>query len=125
MPSTPPLTSETTNSSAVIIKAYNNACRALGIRSEQSAAILGIDRATLARNKHKGFSPDSKTSELCLQLIRLYRSLFAIAGGDTQFMRHWLNSNNLALGGTPTQLVTSVVGLVRINQYLDAMRGKV
>lgn len=40
-------------------------------------------------------------------------------------MRHWLNSPNKALNGTPKTLLQTVVGLVSVNQYLDAMRGKV
>jgi len=85
---------------------------------------LGVDPATLARNKNKGFDPTSKTGELCLQLIRFYRSLYAIAGGDDGFMKHWLNTNNKALSAKPVELLSTITGLVRVNLYLDAMRGK-
>ena len=111
--------------SAVLIKAYNNSCKELGLSRDEASDILGVDKATLSRNKHKGYDPRSKTGELCLQLIRIYRSLFAIAGGDQQFMRHWLNSENTALSGKPRELMLSIAGLVQLNMYLDAMRGKV
>jgi len=107
-----------------LIKAFNNSCKLLGLSRDHASAILGVDRATLARNKDKGFDPRSKTGELCLQLVRVYRSLYAIAGGDAAFMKHWLNSNNSALSGKPIDLLSSVAGLVRVNLYLDAMRGK-
>ncbi len=109
----------------VLIKAFNNSCIALGLNRDEASAILGVDRATLARNKEKGFDPRSKTGELCLHLIRVYRSLFAIAGGDDAFMQHWLRSDNKALSGKPINLLNSIVGLVQVNMYLDAMRGKV
>lgn len=109
----------------VLIKAFNNSCQALGLSRDEASAILGVDRATLARNKDKGFDPRSKTGELCLQLVRVYRSLYAIAGGDKAFMNHWLNSDNRALSAKPVSLLANVVGLVRVNMYLDAMRGKV
>lgn len=116
---------ETLNESEVLIKAFNNACTALKVSRDQASQILGVDKATLTRNKTKGFDPRSKTGELCLHFVRVYRSLFAIAGGDANFMRHWLSTDNKVLAGQPLELLSSVVGLVRVNQYLDAMRGKV
>lgn len=112
------------NESAILIKAFNNSCKALGLSRDQASSILGVDRATLVRNKEKGFDPQSKTGELCLQLVRVYRSLYAIAGGDNAFMQHWLNTANVALAATPLSLLNSIAGLVRVNMYLDAMRGK-
>ena len=112
------------NDSAILIKAFNNSCKALGLSRDQASSILGVDRATLVRNKEKGFDPQSKTGELCLQLVRVYRSLYAIAGGDNAFMQHWLNTANVALAATPLSLLNSIAGLVRVNMYLDAMRGK-
>jgi len=112
------------NKNLMLIKAFNNSCKALGLSRDQASSILGVDPATLARNKNKGFDPRSKTGELCLQLVRLYRSLYAIAGGDDGFMKHWLNTNNRALSAKPVELLSSIAGLVRVNLYLDAMRGK-
>ncbi len=97
----------------------------MGLSRDDASAILGVDKATLSRNKTKGFEPDSKTGELCLQLVRVYRSLFAIAGGNQDFMKHWLNTENRALSGKPADLLKSIAGLVQVNLYLDAMRGKV
>lgn len=113
------------NDNAVLIKAFNNSCKMLGLSRDDASAILGVDKATLTRNKDKGFEPSSKTGELCLQLVRVYRSLFAIAGGDEAFMRHWLNSDNRALSAKPVDLLRNITGLVQVNLYLDAMRGKV
>ena len=112
------------NENLVLIKAFNNSCKKLGLSRDQASVILGIDPATLARNKNKGFDPQSKTGELCLQLIRLYRSLYAIAGGDENFIKHWLNTSNTALSAKPIELLKTITGLVQVNLYLDAMRGK-
>ena len=109
----------------VVLKAFTNACKELGVTQDEASRIIGVDRATLSRNKNKGFDPQSKTGELCLQFVRVYRSLFAIAGGDQDFMRHWLNAENTALSGKPRELMSSVVGLIQVNEYLDALRGKV
>jgi len=114
-----------TDPDIIVLKAFTNACKELGISRDQASLIVGVDKATLNRNKHKGFNPRSKTGELCLQFVRLYRSLFAISGGDKGFMQHWMNTHNKALSGKPLELITTILGLMQTNEYLDAMRGKV
>lgn len=116
---------DTPDAGEVLIKAFNNACRELAISRDQASLIVGVDKATLSRNKNRGFDPQSKTGELCLQLVRAYRSLFAISGGDRNFMRHWLRSDNKALSNKPLELMFSILGLIQVNEYLDALRGKV
>lgn len=111
--------------SLVVLKAFNNACKELGVSRDEASLIVGVDKATLNRNKTRGFDPQSKTGELCLQFVRAYRSLFAISGGDHGFMRHWMASYNKALAGEPLKLMFSILGLIQVNEYLDALRGKV
>jgi hypothetical protein len=48
------------------------------------ARVLGKDRSTLTRAK--GIDPASKTGELALLLIRLYRSLAVLVGNDRQLL---------------------------------------
>ena len=112
------------NQSAVVMKAYMNACKALGFNDEEKAKLIGVARSTLLAKK-QGFAQDSKTYELQLALIRLYRSLFALIGGDQDLMREWFNDENSALHGTPREMCFSIVGLIAVNEYLDAMRGKI
>lgn len=69
--------------------------------------------------------PQSKTGELALLLIRAYRALFALFGGNLQDMRHFLRTENRHLAGVPLQQMGQVQGLVRVVEYLDAIRGKV
>ena len=114
-----------TEPGVVVIKAFNNAYKELGISRDDASKIVGVDNSTLNRNKNKGFDPFSKTGELCLQFVRAYRSLFAIAGGDLSFMKHWIRTPNAALSGSPLELMFSIRGLIQVNEYLDAMRGKV
>lgn len=113
------------NQSQVLMKAFNNACHDLDLNMQDRAKLLGVNRGTLTRNNTKGFSSESKTGELQLHFIRLYRSLYAIAGGDLEFMKHWFQTDNIALNGVPASICLKIDGLFRANQYLDAMRGKV
>mgnify|MGYP001162410741 CR=1 FL=1 len=107
----------------VVTKAYRNAYKDFGLTDAEAAAIIGKTRATLARSQ--GFSANSKEHEIQVLFIRLYRSLYAILGGDKAAMKHWFSTSNKHLRGIPKQLVTRITGLADINAYLDAMRAKV
>ena len=61
---------------------------------------------------------------LALLLIRAYRALFVLVGGDPAQMRHWWHTSNRHLDGAPVELIRNVQGLLRVVEYLDAMRGK-
>lgn len=111
--------------SVVLFKAFDRACAELGVSKSLASKIIGVNRATLSRKVTSGLDPNSKQGELSLHFVRLYRSLFAISGGDSGFMRHWFTTKNKALGGAPIERVTSIIGLIQTNEYLDAMRGKI
>lgn len=110
------------NQSVVLMKAFNNACVALGFEKTERSKLLGVSKYILDQNVNKGFLPESKTGELQLHFIKLYRSLFAISGGDGEFMSHWFHTKNKTLNGIPASLCLSAEGLFRTNQYLDAMQ---
>lgn len=109
----------------ILMKAYVNAYKALAVPSLQASKIIGVDPSTLSRKSNKGFAVDSKQAELQMHFIRLYRSLYALGGGDTEFMQHWFSTYNKVLKGTPNELCLKIDGLLKTNGYLDAMRGKV
>ena len=107
------------NARAVLTKALLNAGTGLGISRERLGEVIGRDRAAFSR----GLDPTSKAGELALLLIRGYRSLYALVGGDPAEMRHWMHTPNRDTGGVPVEQVRSVQGLVSVVEYLDAMRG--
>ncbi|MNI22469.1 hypothetical protein D3C73_760260 [compost metagenome] len=67
----------------------------------------------------------TKPFELALLLIRLFRSLDAITGGDEQVARAWLKNHNTALSGIPADKILSISGLTDVLAYLDARRALV
>ena len=105
----------------VLANALVNAGRELGLTQQVLGDIIGKDRTTLSRG---GIDPESKPGELALLLVRAYRALFALMGGDRDAMRHWFQTENLHTGGVPCEQVRSVQGLMRVVEYLDAIRGK-
>ena len=105
----------------VLAKATARAGKALGFKQDEIASILGRDRSVFSR----GIEPTDKSGELALLLVRVYRGLFVLVGGEGEAMRHWMRNENRHTGGVPAGQVHSVTGLVEVVGYLDAIRGKV
>ena len=112
---------------AVLSRATSRAAERLGLRQAQLAIVLGLSPATASRLTAGSWqlAEGSKAWELAVAFVRLYRSLAAITGGQTQAMRDWLHSDNDALGGAPAQRILSAEGLIHVLLYLDAARGRI
>lgn len=110
----------------VLSKALINASRQLTLRQEELANVIGVHRTAITRLKHNlDLRPDSKQGELALLLIRAARALFALAGGDPAWIKHFMRSQNTLTGGIPAEQVQTIQGLMRVVTCLDAIRGKV
>ncbi len=110
---------------AVLAKAVLSAASRLGLRNRQLAFVLGASEASISRlQRGRGIAPDSKEGQLALLLVRIYRSLDALVGGDDRRAREWLHAPNDHVGGVPAERLGDVQGLVNVLEYLDAMRGR-
>ena len=111
----------------VVSKATVRAAAILGLNNAALARILGISQASASRLREGTYviPHDSKPYELALLLIRLFRSLDAMMGGEEPSVRSWMRVPNQALRGVPQDLVTSVTGLVETVAYVDAARARV
>jgi uncharacterized protein (DUF2384 family) len=111
---------------AVLCKALFNVQDQLGLTQAELGTAIGMDRSTVSRLKSRGIlDPSTKEGELAACLVRLFRALYVLVGGDQATMRHWLRDANRHLNGRPIELIGRIQGLVRVIEYLDAMRGKV
>lgn len=106
----------------VLGRALVRAGKDLGLTQADLGAVVGRDRTAISR---QSLDPDSKSGELALLLIRAYRALFVLVGGDPKQMKHWMHTSNRHVGGVPAELVRNVQGLSRVVEYLDAIRGRV
>lgn len=107
-------------------KAVARAALLLALNQAQLAKVLGLSAPTASRliAGQWQLAPDSKPWELATLLIRVFRSLDALTGGDSDARRAWLESHNLALSATPHSLMLQAEGLVRVLHYLDAARAR-
>lgn len=106
--------------SLVLGEAVLNAGAQLGLSATQVGQVIGRDRSSITRS---GVNPQSKSGELALLLVRLFRSLFSMVGGQSAQMLHFMRTENRGTQGVPGKQIYSVDGLVGVVQYLDAMRG--
>ncbi len=113
-----------TDRGAVLTKAAVRAAERLGLSARALAAATGLSEATVSRMKRGRYvlEDGSKPFELAALLVRLFRSLDAIAGGEDEVVRAWMKNPNAALGGAPVERIVTVSGLVDVLAYLDARR---
>ncbi len=111
----------------VVTKAVLRAAAALDMPARALAGVLGVSEATLSRMKRGDHALErtSKSFELAVLFIRMFRSLDAIAGGDESVARQWLVNHNTALDGVPAQKIATITGLLDVIAYLDARRARV
>ncbi len=109
----------------VLGKALLAAAERMGLRGRALADVLGMSEATVSRLRaRQSLDPHTKHGELALLLLRVFRSLDAIVGGNDAQAREWLQAENDHLRGVPAERIRNVEGLVDVVQYLDAMRGR-
>ncbi len=110
----------------VLGKAVLRAAAELGLSNRELARAIGTSAASLSRLSHgqRALEPASKEGELALLVVRVFRGIDALLGGDAERVRAWMRADNAHVGGVPAERVQSVEGLVEVAGYLDAMRGK-
>ncbi len=112
---------------ATVSKATARAARLLGLNNASLAVVLGLSEATISRLMSGSFTlePTSKLYELALLIIRLFRSLDAMVGGEEVPMRGWMRLPNALVGGGPAEMIRTVSGLVETVSYVDNARSRI
>ena len=106
----------------VLAKAAYNAAVELGLTQRELGDVIGLSGASVSRMRHGGFDLTGKPMELAICLVRLFRSLDAISGGDPDTIKGWMRNANSDLHGAPNALIAQAAGLVDVMNYLDAAR---
>ena len=112
------------NAARVLSKAVLRAASLLGVTHKELASIVGVSPAYISKMKagDAALAIGTKQAELAAIFLRVFRSLDAIVGGDTDTARAWLRHPNAALGQVPATYITSVTGLIDTAAYLDQRR---
>lgn len=107
-----------------VTKAVIAAADRLGMTARILSQTIGVSEASISRMKRLDYllEPATKPYELALFVIRIFRSLDAIVGGEEKVAQSWLRNPNSGLNGRPIERITSVAGLTDVLAYLDARR---
>jgi uncharacterized protein (DUF2384 family) len=107
---------------SAVTNAVISAAERLCLSPQIRAAILGVSEATVWRlNIRKvTLEPATKSFELAILLVRLFRSLDTIVGGDDAVAASWVISPNTALGGRPIDILQTPGGLSCVVAYLES-----
>ena len=112
----------------VLTQALVEATRRLALKAGDLKDIIGTSQPTVSRLLNGRFLlPETgKTWELGAHLVRLYRSLASMVGGNDELARVWLNSANRDFDNRPPlDVIKRVDGLIHVCEYLDAFRARV
>jgi hypothetical protein len=113
---------------AVLTKAIKRLSVELDLSRHELSLIIGRSESTLSRLFNNEFAkdidPSSKEGEQAILLLRIYRNLDALFGGNSRQSQLWLRSENAHLGKKPIDLIVFTEGLVTVVHYLEAIRGK-
>lgn len=111
----------------IVTAALCKAVLKLKFTQTELAEILGVSKSTASRIM-KGahiLKEDQKDYEIAVILLRIFRSLDAITGGEDRINVDWMRNENMALSGVPAALVKNLTGLMNVVTYLDAQRAKI
>lgn len=111
----------------VLTKAVLRAAERLGLSGGRLGEVIGVSAPTVTRMKRGEhvLEEGTKPYELAALLVRVFRSLDAIVGGEEGVARAWMRSPNTAIGAPPREAIRSISGLTRVVAYLDARRAVV
>jgi predicted transcriptional regulator len=109
----------------IAAKAVFNAARELGLSQRDLARCIGVSEPSVSRMKGGGYALEGKPLELALCVIRIFRALDAIAGGEAAVIRGWIANDNSDLRAAPKDMIATATGLVDVMNYLDAARAPV
>lgn len=110
----------------VLTRAVMHAARLLCLNRVTVGRILGISASTTSRmfSGYYLLDPARKEWELASLFVGIFRSLSSLTGRDDEHARAWMMGKSSSLGARPIDLILTPGGVVRVMQYLDALRAR-
>ena len=113
--------SQPINRSKLLAKASWKAAQQLGLKPEQFVRILHLECVDMdLSDASLMLDPNSQSGEIAIIVIRIYRAVYSLNGGDIKWMHHFLNSPNSLTGGVPIDQMESMNGLLSVLKAVEA-----
>lgn len=107
----------------ILAKAFFKASEQLNLSQTQLAMILGISEPEIHKLRSKGqIDPFSQQGERALLIIRLFKALYNLSGGDQKKIQLFLNTRNRVTGGIPLKQIETTHGLVACLQFVEPIQ---
>jgi predicted XRE-type DNA-binding protein len=114
-----PNSSHTISDKQLIAKALKKSIQLMGISKSDVAEILHVNQTQLSDSLNSGFDTNSQQWIISLEIIRIYRSLSALSSNNSEFMNHFLYTENKFFGNRPVNIMKTMEGLEQVHQFLD------
>ncbi|QTD65691.1 MULTISPECIES: antitoxin Xre-like helix-turn-helix domain-containing protein [Acinetobacter] len=107
----------------ILAKAFFKASEQLNLSQTQLAMILGISELEIHKLRSEGqLDPFSQQGERALLIIRLFKALYNLSGGDQETIQLFLSSRNQVTGGIPLEQIETMNGLVACLQFVELIQ---
>ena len=109
----------------VLAEAVLKTADLIGLSNTQLAAVRCLDLASMNQIEFSAvLEPASAHGETGLLLIRLYQSLSALTGGDSEWIDYFMNTFNTATDGIPIQQIQNRKGLEKVLMVVEALNNR-
>lgn len=105
----------------ILHEALRRSAVSLGLTCRELGDMVGVSVQFFSRQPGR---LSTKQAELSKLILRAHQSLSDITAGNKRNMRHWIETQNHALNGTPKDRMKTISGLVATVEYLEAHRGE-
>lgn len=105
----------------ILATALKKASLLAGLSQLQLSSFLHVSTSALSRDLKNGIDPDSLKGHVACFVVKILRSLIGVSGNNKDFMYEWLNAYVKPLDGKPIELMTTLNGLIAVNNYLEYM----
>ncbi len=110
------------STASVLAEAVLNTADLLGLSNTQLATVMGLDLMSMNQIEFSAvLEAASPQGEYGLLLIRLYQSLSALTGDDSEWIDYFMNAFNTATDGVPIQQIQNRKGLEKVLTVVEAL----
>ena len=107
----------------ILAKAFFKASEQLNLSQTQLAMILGISELEIHKlRSERQLDPFSQQGEKALLIIRLFKALYNLSGGDQKTIQLFLSTRNRMTGGIPLEQIGTMHGLVACLQFVELIQ---
>jgi hypothetical protein len=114
--------SDDNTTDAVLAKSASKALQWLGCAGADQLVVLGLsDQGATHAGESMALTPQSRNA--ALQLIQIYKTVYAAVGGNQAQGQVWMSSHNQGLDEIPLHLLGTSEGRVQLLNYLEQSGG--